>query len=62
MYKRQTVDDAKQAQEAFITSASSFVTPVVSIDEVLLGDGNPGPVSTELRKIYIETALEREDL
>ena len=57
-----TVDDAKQAQEAFITSASSFVTPVVSIDEVLLGDGNPGPVSTELRKIYIETALEREDL
>ena len=57
-----TVDDAKQAQEAFITSASSFVTPVVSIDEVLLGDGNPGPVSTELRKIYIETALAREDL
>ena len=57
-----SVDDAKQAQEAFITSASSFVTPVVSIDEVLLGDGKPGPVSTELRKIYIETALAREDL
>ena len=57
-----SVDDAKQSQEAFITSASSFVTPVVSIDEVLLGDGKPGPVSTELRKIYIETALAREDL
>jgi len=57
-----TVVDAKQAQEAFITSASSFVTPVVSIDKVVLGDGKPGPVSTELRKIYIETALAREDL
>ena len=57
-----SVDDAKQAQEAFITSASSFVTPVVSIDEVVLGEGKPGPVSTELRKIYIETALAREDL
>ena len=57
-----SVDDAKLAQEAFITSASAFVMPVVSIDGVLLGDGKPGPVSTELRKIYIETALAREDL
>lgn len=57
-----TVDDAKQAQEAFVTSASAFVMPVVSIDAVTLGDGKPGPVSTELRKIYIETALAREDL
>ena len=57
-----SVDDAKNAQEAFITSASSFVMPVVSIDNVALGDGKPGPVSTELRRIYIETALAREDM
>lgn len=57
-----SVDDAKKAQEAFITSASTFVMPVVSIDDVAIGAGKPGPVSTELRKIYIETALTREDM
>ncbi|MFK7852722.1 MAG: D-amino-acid transaminase [Granulosicoccus sp.] len=57
-----TIEAARQASEAFITSASSFVMPVVNIDGVALGDGSPGPVSTQLRKIYIETALEHQDL
>jgi len=57
-----TIEAARQASEAFITSASSFVMPVVNIDGVALGDGTPGPVSMQLRKIYIETALERQDL
>jgi len=57
-----SIDAARQASEAFITSASTFVMPVVNIDGVALGDGKPGPVSTELRKIYIETALEHQDL
>lgn len=57
-----TIEDARQASEAFITSASTFVMPIVNIDGVALGDGKPGPVSTELRKIYIETALEHQDL
>lgn len=57
-----TIEAARQASEAFITSASTFVMPVVNIDGVSLGDGKPGPVSTELRKIYIETALEHQDL
>lgn len=57
-----TIEAARQSSEAFITSASSFVMPVVNIDGVALGDGTPGPVSTELRKIYIQAALERQDL
>lgn len=57
-----SIAQAREAKEAFITSASSFVMPVVNIDGVDLGDGKPGPVSRELRRIYIETALEREDL
>lgn len=57
-----TIDEAKTADEAFITSASSFVMPVVEIDGVALGDGKPGPVATELRSIYIETARKRQDL
>lgn len=57
-----TIEDARKASEAFITSASTFVMPVVNIDGVALGDGTPGPVSKQLRKIYIEAALERQNL
>ena len=49
-----TIDEAKAADEAFTTSASAFVMPVVEIDGVALGDGAPGPVATRLREIYIE--------
>lgn len=51
-----TMDEAKDAAEAFITSATTFVTGVVEIDGVTLGDGAPGPVSRRLREIYIEEA------
>ncbi|MCC5985418.1 MAG: D-amino-acid transaminase [Rhodobacteraceae bacterium] len=49
-----TVDEAKAADEAFVTSASTFVMPVVAIDGVALGDGTPGPLARRLREIYIE--------
>jgi len=49
-----TPDEARAADEAFITSASAFVMPVVEIDGVALGDGRPGPIATRLREIYIE--------
>ena len=49
-----TIEEARSASEAFITSASSFVMPVVVIDGVILGDGTPGPVATRLREIYLD--------
>lgn len=49
-----TADEAKEADEAFVTSASAFVMPVVEVDGAVLGDGAPGPVATRLRDIYIE--------
>lgn len=49
-----TVEEAVQADEAFVTSASSFVMPVVSIDGAMVGDGTPGPVVARLREIYLE--------
>ncbi|MDH3264704.1 MAG: aminotransferase class IV, partial [Paracoccaceae bacterium] len=49
-----TADEAKAADEAFLTSASTFVMPVVEIDGVRLGDGKPGAVSRRLREIYLE--------
>ena len=49
-----TIDEAQAADEAFITSASTFVMPVVEIDGTPLGSGTPGPVATRLREIYLE--------
>jgi D-alanine transaminase len=49
-----TIDEAKDADEAFITSASTFVMPVVEIDGVPLGDGTPGAVAARLREIYLD--------
>lgn len=54
-----TLDEAYNAKEAFITSATTFVWPVVKIDNNAIGDGLPGPVAGKLRKFYIETALDR---
>lgn len=52
-----TLDEAKAAKEAFITSATSFVTAVVRIDDTPIGDGTVGPVSKRLREIYIDRAV-----
>ncbi|WP_323718008.1 D-amino-acid transaminase [Paracoccus aminovorans] len=50
-----TLDEAKAAREAFITSATNFVVPVTRIDAARIGDGTPGPLTRELRRLYVET-------
>lgn len=52
-----TVDEAKAAKEAFITSAGAYVTPVVEIDGVLIGDGRPGETTMTMRRNYLEEAI-----
>ena len=52
-----TIEEAQQADEAFITSASMFVMPVVEIDQQSLGQGTPGPLATRLREIYLEESM-----
>ncbi len=56
-----TIEEAQQADEAFFTSASAFVMPVVEVDGVQLGDGQPGPVMTRLREIYLEESLKKAE-
>ncbi len=53
-----TIAEAQAAAEAFSTSASSFVMPVVSIDGKTISQGVPGPISQKLRQRYIELAIE----
>lgn len=47
-----SIDEAKAASEAFITSTTSFVLPVVAIDGVPVGEGKPGPVALRLNQEY----------
>lgn len=52
--RRFTVEEARSAREAFITAATAIVTPVVQIDNVVLGNGRPGSVASELRARFHE--------
>ena len=54
-----SIAEAQEADEAFITSASTFVIPVVTIDDRKLGSGQPGPVAARLREIYLEESLKQ---
>src|ERR1700730_5427809 len=51
-----TVEEALAAKEAFITSATVFVQPVISIDGKAVAGGKPGPMTSRLREIYIDFA------
>ncbi|CAO6123492.1 IlvE Branched-chain amino acid aminotransferase/4-amino-4-deoxychorismate lyase [Candidatus Pelagibacterales bacterium] len=56
--KNITLPDAQSASEAFITSATACVMPVVKINASQIGDGKPGKFVTALREEYIKQALE----
>ena len=51
-----TEAEAMDADEAFVTSATTFVMPVVRINGKGIGNGNPGSVTLRLRELYIEEA------
>jgi D-alanine transaminase len=48
-----SVTEAKAAREAFITSTSSYVTPVTQIDDQVIANGRPGSISLKLRARYM---------
>jgi D-alanine transaminase len=50
------LEEALQAREAFITSATNTVMPVVRIDGRAVGDGRPGPISRRLRSKFHQFA------
>lgn len=52
-----TLEEAKHADEAFVSSATQLVVGVVKIDDTVIGQGQPGVFTKKLRQLYIETAL-----
>jgi len=51
-----SVEEAKAAAEAWLTSASNFIVAITDIDGVAVGDGTPGPMFKRLRALYMENA------
>ena len=51
-----TPEEAYGADEAFLTSASQFVMPIIEIDGKRIGGGQPGPVTRKLRELFLEEA------
>jgi D-alanine transaminase len=52
-----SVEEAMTAAEVFITSATNFATSVVKIDDIMIGNGQLGPVSRKLRALYTDSRL-----
>ncbi len=52
-----SVEEARSAREAFATSASAMVMPIVQIDEAVLGNGEPGSLALRIREAYIAAAI-----
>jgi D-alanine transaminase len=53
---RFTLDEALTADEVFISAASSYVLPVVKIDDQEINTGTPGELTLRLQEIYMEYA------
>jgi branched-chain amino acid aminotransferase len=49
-----SLEELALADEAFITSSSKEITPVVQIDDLVIGDGKPGPHTYQLEQLFIE--------
>ncbi len=54
-----TLDEAKKAKEAFISSATTLIWPVISIDNEEINQGKVGHLSQRLREIYLDKALKK---
>src|SRR5579863_76163 len=48
-----TLAEAKAAREAFLTSTTADLLPVVRIDGAAVGEGRPGPLGRRLRAVYV---------
>ena len=55
-----TVEEARGAREAFLTSTTADLLPVVRIDGAPVADGKPGPLSRKLRQAYLAHAAAGE--
>ena len=56
-----TLEDILKADEAFFSGTASEITPIKSIDNELIADGNPGEITLKLRKMYLDIVHAKND-
>ena len=56
-----SLDEALAADEAFISSATTILHPVIRIDDKQIGNGKPGALTRRLRQLYVAHMLEEVD-
>jgi branched-chain amino acid aminotransferase len=59
--KRITRDEVYIADEAFFTGTAAEVTPVRSLDDRVIGEGRPGPITRALQERYFDTVNGRNE-
>jgi len=57
-----SAEEALNADEAMLSSATTMVLPIVQIDEKKIGDGKPGPIFKKMRKMYVDAVLKEGGL
>ncbi len=48
-----TITDLIHADEVFLSSTTSEVMPITQVDQHIIGDGNPGPITTKLQAAFL---------
>jgi branched-subunit amino acid aminotransferase/4-amino-4-deoxychorismate lyase len=61
MYQPLPLNQITAINEAFITSSSRGIVPVVRIDHVTIGQGRPGPITKELMAAYESYVIEKAE-
>ena len=51
------IEEAKNSQEAFLTSASTLIAPVIKINDKVIGNGTIGPITKILRETYVKISI-----
>ena len=52
-----SLEEARAADEAFLSSASNLILPVVAVDGHRIGNGKPGSITLRLRELYVDMLL-----
>ena len=54
-----TLKDALESDEAMITNSSTVITPVVKINDTIIGNGSPGPITLKLYQLMEKNIIEQ---
>lgn len=55
-----TLDDIPSADEMFLSSSTSEITPVIQVDDIVIADGKPGEITEKLQEAYVKDAKIQE--